>query len=115
MQRDTSKILKWFINIMEQKVIGISTKEVGVEKLDEALSNRIQSTTKIEEIVEELQDALEKARKTSFRQTGNTNKNKKREQYKSVPSWTHNLTMLRKKVNAHRSYQRTKGSIALRE
>ena len=53
---------------------------------------------KIEEIVGELQDALEKARKTSFRQTGNTNKDKKPEQYKSVPWWSHNLTMLRKKV-----------------
>jgi len=101
---------------MEQQVTGKSTKEVGVEKLDEALSNRIQSTTKIEEIVEELQDALEKACKTSFRQTGKTNKDKKPEQYKSVPWWTHNLTMLRKKVNAHRRrYQRTKGSTALRE
>ena len=40
-QRDTSKFLERFINIMEQQVTGISTKEVGVEKLDEALSNRI--------------------------------------------------------------------------
>jgi len=41
--------LERFIDLMEQKVTGISTKTVGVEKLDE-LSNRIQST-KIEEIV----------------------------------------------------------------
>jgi len=113
-QRDTSKFLERFISIMEREVTGISTKEVGVEKLDETLSNRIQST-KIEEIVEELQDALEKACKTSFRQTGNTNKDKKLEQYKSVPWWTHNLTLLRKKVNAHMRYQRTKGSTVLRE
>jgi hypothetical protein len=53
-QRDTSKFLERFINIMEQQVTGISTKDVGVEKLDEALSNRIQSTTKMEEIVEKL-------------------------------------------------------------
>ena len=52
-QRDTTKFLERFINIMEQVTV-ISTKEVGVEKLDEALSNRIQSTTKIEEIVEKL-------------------------------------------------------------
>ena len=45
-QRDTSKFLERFINIMEQQVTGISTKDIGVEKLDEALSNRIQSTTK---------------------------------------------------------------------
>jgi hypothetical protein len=45
-QRDTSKFLEKSINIMEQ-VTGISTKEIGVEKLDEALSNRIKSTTKI--------------------------------------------------------------------
>jgi len=76
-QRDTSKFLEIFINIMEQQVTGISTKEVGVEKLGEALTNGIQSTTKIEETDEELQDALDKACKTSFRQTRNTNKEKR--------------------------------------
>ena len=75
-QRDTGKFLERFIYIMEQQITGIITEEVGVEKLDEALSQRIQSASNIEEIVEEFHDALDKACKSSFRQTRPTNMNK---------------------------------------
>jgi len=115
-QRDTGKFLERCIHIMEQQVKGIITEEAGVEKLDDALSQKIQSSPNIEEIVEEFHDALDKACKSSFRQTRPTNMNKKSEQHKTVPWWTQNLTILRKKVNAHRRrYQRTTGSTALRE
>ena len=47
-QRDSGKFLERFIQIMEHQVTGIITKEAGVEKLDDALSQRIQSASNIE-------------------------------------------------------------------
>ena len=101
MQRDTGKFLERFIHITEQQVTGIITKEAGVEKLDDALSQKIQSSSNIEEIVEEFHDALDKACKSSFWQTRPTNMNKKSEQHKTVPWWTQNLTILRKKSSVY--------------
>jgi hypothetical protein len=95
-QRDMGRFLERFLHIMEQQVTGINAKEAGVEKLDEALSQKIQTTTNIQERVEEFHDALEKACKSSFRQTTSNNMNKKSEQHKTIPWWTQNLTILRK-------------------
>ena len=115
-QRDTNKSLERFLHIMEQQLTGINTEEAGVEKLDDALSHRIQSASNIEEIVEEFHEALDIACKSSFQQTRPTYTNKKSEQHKSVPWWTQNPTILRKKVNAHRrKHQRTTGRTAIRE
>ena len=112
-QRDTGKFLERFIHIMEQQLTGINTVQAGIEKLDDALCKRIQSPLNIEERVEEFHEALDKACKSSFQQIRPTNTNKKTVQQKSVPWWTQNLTILRKKVNAHRRrYQRTNWTTA---
>ena len=71
--------------------------QAGIEKLDDALCKRIQSPLNIEERVEEFHEALDKACKSSFQQIRPTNTNKKTVQHKSVPWWTKNLTILRKK------------------
>ena len=60
-QRDTGKYLERFIHIMEQQLTGIITEKARVEKLDDALSQRIQSASNLEEIVEEFHEALDKA------------------------------------------------------
>jgi len=89
--------------------------EEGVEELDKALYQRARSAPNTEEIVEKLQEALNKPCKSSFRQTRTTITTKKGAQHKSVPWWTQRLTILRKKVNAQRwRYQRTKGDRVLR-
>jgi hypothetical protein len=95
-QRDTVKFRESVIQIMEQLLTGINTAEVGVEKLDEALCQRVQSAPNIEEIAEELHEALDKACKSSFRLSRPTSTTKKAVQHKSVP-WTQNLTILRKR------------------
>jgi len=72
-------------------------------------------STKHREIVE-LQEALDKACKSSFRPTRTTMTTKKGTQHTSVPWWTQRLTILRKKVNTQRRrYQHTKGDTVLRE
>ncbi len=60
-KRDTGKFRESLIHIMEKLLTGINTAEVGVEKLEEALCQRIQSAPNIEEMVEEFQEALDKA------------------------------------------------------
>ena len=64
-ERDTGKYRESLIHIME-KLTGINTAEVGAEKPDEALCQRIHSAPNIEEMVEEFQEALDKACKSSF-------------------------------------------------
>jgi len=115
-QRGTEKFQRIFIQIMKQLLHGPNTVEAGVEELDKALCQRVRSAPNTEEIVEELQKALDKACKSSFRPTRTTMTTKKGTQHKSVPWWTQRLTILRKKVNAQRRrYQRTKGDTVLRE
>jgi len=76
-QMDTGKFLERFIQIMGQQLTGINTVEAGIEKIDDALCKRIQSALNIEEIVEEFNEALDKACKSSFQQIRPTNTNKK--------------------------------------
>ena len=96
-KRDTGKFRESLIHIMEELLTGINTAEVGVKKLDEALCQRIQSAQNIEEMAEEFQEALDKACKSSFRLTRPTSTSKKTTQHKSMPWWTQNLTILRKR------------------
>jgi hypothetical protein len=63
-ERGTEKFQRIFIQIMEQLLHGPNIVEAGVEELDEALCQRVRSAPNIEEIVEELQEALDKACKT---------------------------------------------------
>ena len=87
-QRGTEKFQRIFVQIMEQLLHGPNTVEAGVEEQDEPLCQRVRLAPNIEEIVEELQEALDKACKSSFRPTRTTMTTKKGTQHKSVPWWT---------------------------
>jgi len=85
----------------------------GIEGLDEHLSQRVAAAPCMETVIEELQEALETACRISFRIR---NISQKATLHKSVPWWTQNLTILRKKINEQRwKFQRTKGNNDLRD
>jgi hypothetical protein len=84
-----------------------------VDKLDEMLRHRVVTSTNIEEAVEELQDTMDQACRSSFKQAG---KKGKKSMHKSLPWWTRRLTIQRKEVNTKgRRYQRKKDNTELRE
>ena len=81
--------------------------------LDKCISSRIATTEDMEDIVNRFSDALPTACNKSFK-TGKafmkTNK------HKTVPWWTEDLTIARKRVNAFGTkYQRTKTNDILRD
>jgi hypothetical protein len=95
-QRDIGKFQEKFCLIMEQKMSRANNGDGEAEKLDRTLSQRVATAPSMEEVVEELHDALESACRSSFKLLGT----KKTPSYKSVTWWTDVLTILRKKVNA---------------
>ena len=112
-QRDIAKFQGSLIQIMEQLLSGMNKERDGTEVLDEHLSQTVAAAACMETVIEELQEALETACRSSFRIR---NKSQKATSHKSVPWWTQNLTILRKKVNAQRrKFQRTKDNNDLRE
>lgn len=81
--------------------------------MDVTLSKRVNKGTDIEILVEEFQEVLKAACDKSFRKQRNTSKTITN---KSVPWWTDELTVLRKRTNAlKRRYQRTRKHEGLRE
>ena len=85
----------------------------GAESLDEDLSRAITTNKDIELLTEKYQDSMAAACRKSFqvRKGG-----EKTTMYKSVPWWTTELTIMRKKINAmRRRYQRTIRDEKLRE
>ena len=84
-----------------------------VECLDNNLATHTKETDDIDSIVEKLQEAITLSCNKSFKIKGKT---KKMKTQKSVPWWTEELTIKRKKLNAlRRRYQRTKNNEVLRE
>jgi ribonuclease HI len=82
------------------------------ETQDDILAKYIQDTDDIEQAVGKLQTAITTSCKKSFKTRWNTNKMTKQ---KSVPWWTAELTIKRKRLNAlRRLYQRTKNNEELR-
>jgi hypothetical protein len=80
--------------------------------LDNALYTKISLETDIEGILEKYKDSLTAVCDKSF------HVRKQREKpigHKSVPWWTLELTIMRKKINAMRCYQRTRGDDNRRE
>jgi alkylated DNA nucleotide flippase Atl1 len=113
MQRDIGKFQEKFCLIMEQKMSRANNRGGEAEELDRTLCRRVATAPSMEEVVEELHDALESACRSSIKLLGTT---KKTPSYKSVPWWTDIRTIMRKKVNAQRQkYQQTRGSIALHD
>jgi len=80
--------------------------------LDKYISLRIANTEDMEDIDNKFSDALTTACKKSFK-TGRAFTNTNR--YKTVPWWTEEPTIARKRINAfRRKYQRTKNNKNLR-
>ena len=83
------------------------------EAFDKLMSSRLKDETDIENIAGNFQKALKSACDTSFPKKLPTDRSTKK---KSVPWWTEELTIRRKRINAlRRRYQRTKNNDELRE
>ena len=87
--------------------------EGGAEELHKCLFLKITTENDLEQNVDLFAEALQSARRRTFQ---NTNRGKKKNNKKSVPWWTDRLTVMRKRVNAHRRlYQRTRNDVVLGE
>jgi len=73
------------VKIMGQPIHGPNTGDVGIEEIDEDLCRRVIPASSTEETVEEIQEALDKACKSSYSITRTTMKTKKELNHKSVP------------------------------
>jgi len=93
-ERDIGKFQGSLIQIMEQLLIGMNKERGGIEGLDKHLSQRVAAAPCMETVIGELQEALEIACRTSFKIW---NISQKATSHKSVPWWTQNLTILRKR------------------
>jgi hypothetical protein len=100
------------IQMVEQKLC--ETNVVGgTEMLEEALCSRVANEPDMDIIVEEIDEVLDLACRSSFKILRAT---KTVLLHKSVPWWSEELPVLRKSVNALRSrYQRIRDSDELRE
>jgi len=87
-------------------------EDTGSEELDETLSSIITEEKDIEKQIDEFSDAIKVPCNKSFPRKGVT---QKATVHKSVPWWTQQLTVLRKRTNAQRRlYQRTRNNDDLR-
>jgi hypothetical protein len=87
--------------------------DAGADDLDETLSSLITVEINIEKRIDEFSEALKLACNKSFPTHGAT---KKVTAHKTVPWWTEDLTVLRKRTNAQRRlYQRSRNNNELRE
>jgi hypothetical protein len=83
--------------------------DIEVEDLDDTLSSLLTEETDTETRIDEFSEALKLACNTSFQTHRATEKT-------TVPWWTEELTMLRKRTNAQRRlYQRTRNNDELRD
>jgi hypothetical protein len=81
--------------------------------LDEYISSRIANIEDVEDAVNKFSDAVTKACNKSFKISRATTKPKNK---RTVPWWTEDLTISRKRVNAfRRKYQRTRNNDNLRD
>jgi hypothetical protein len=84
----------------------------GAEELDKYLSTKI-TEEDLEQNIDLFAEAIQSACRRTFQNTTTREKTSKK---KSVPWWTDNLTLMRKKVNAcKRLFQRTRNDGVLRE
>ena len=72
----------------------MNKERVGIEGLDEHLSHQVAAAPCIEIVIQEYQEALETAYRITFRIR---NISKRATSNKSVPWWTLNLTIMRKR------------------
>jgi len=93
----TENFQRTFVKIMGQLIHGPNSEDAGIEEIDKDLCQRVRTASNTEEIVEEFQEALDKACKSSYRITRTIMTTKKEPHHKSVPWWTQKLTILRKR------------------
>ena len=83
-----------------------------IEEMDTILGIRVSQEPDVEKTVDELHDVLKEACRSSFQTPRVHNMNSAR---KTVPWWSEELTMMRKRLNAlRRRYQRTQDNEDLR-
>jgi hypothetical protein len=99
------------LTLQEDRLNTTNTKGVSVD-VDVTLSKRVKEETDMEKLIEEFQLVLKASCNKSFRKQRTTKKTTN----KSVPWWTDELTVVRKRTNALRKrYQRTRKDEGLRE
>ena len=114
--------MKYIIKIKEYKKFDdlLATKLASAfkcqrtrDELDEELRHKVRTYSDAEQVIEQCHICIEESCKGAFRLS------KEKSQYtkdKSVPWWTPELTILRKRVNAlRRRYQRTTNNEELRQ
>ena len=95
------------------KIFNNTNFKGGTDDLDKNLSKTVLKENDLEKFVDTFTEALETARRKTFKTLSAENKIKMK---KSVPWWTDNLTTMRKKTNAlRRLYQITRNNEELRE
>jgi len=100
------------LQLLEEK-LSMTNKEGGTEDLDGILSKRAHEKPDIEESIEEFHEMLKTACDKSFRKKWAS---KKVLADKSIPWWTEELTVKRKRTNAlRRRYHRTRNNDELRK
>jgi ribonuclease HI len=109
---DLEKFQGNLLRLLEDKLSTTNT-EGGTEDLDAILSKRADEETDIEKLIEVFHEVLKAACDQSFRKQQATRKIRTN---KSVPWWTEELTVMRKRTNAlRRRFQRTRLNEGLRE
>jgi hypothetical protein len=104
---DKKKFQQNPIQLLEQKLIETHNAG-GTETLDKVLCTQVTNKPDVEGLVEEFYEVLEAACRSSFRSSRATNV---KSTYKTVPWWSGELTIFRKRLNAlRRRYQRTRGN-----
>ena len=100
------------LRLAEKKICKIN-EEGGTGDLDKTLCTCVFEETDIEKLIEEFHEVLKLACSTSFRTQWAS---KRATSSKSVPWWTEELTIMRKRLNAlRRRYQRTRNNEDLRQ
>jgi len=107
------KLQATVLQTLEQITRETGTIVNGEDMLDQTWCQRVKRTPNIKAVVDELQDILEQACRSSLTRKGRDGKTLR---HKPIPWWTSQLTTQRKEVNAkRRRYQRTKKNNELRE
>ena len=95
------------------KTVHNEQNEGGTGELDKHLSTKTTTENNLEQHIELISEAIQSACYATFLKTTTRKKNNNK---KTVPWWTDNLTIIRKRVNAYRRlFQRTKHDEKLRE
>jgi len=96
-----------------RKMANNKIKGGEAEELDKYLSTKITTEEDLEQNIDLFAEAVQSACRRTFQNTTTREKTSKKT---SVPWWTDNLTIMRKKVNAcRRLFQRTRNDEVLRE